>query len=122
MRKLNTADVFAAARVIRASGMRDHLIPLIQRAAAEVEGLQGEEKKSVLSKIGINGVLTVLEAMAEKKSEDAIYEVLSGPFECLPADVQAMPLDELTDKLRQVAEENHLKDFFGYVSGILGKT
>ena len=60
--------------------------------------------------------------MAERKSEAAIYEVLAGPMECSAEDVEKMPLDELLPKLRQIAEENRLKDFFGYVSGILGKT
>lgn len=123
MRKLNTADVFAAARVIRASGMRDQLLPIIQKAAEETKA--AEDKKAmdaILSRIGINGFLTVLEALAERKSEAAIYEVLAGPMECSAEDVEDMPLEDLIPMLRQIAEENQLKDFFGYVSGILGKT
>lgn len=123
MRKLNTADVFAVARVIRASGMRDQLLPIIQKAAEETKA--AEDKKAmdaVLSRIGINGFLTVLEALAEQKSEAAIYEVLAGPMECSSEDVEKMPLEDLLPMLRQIAEENRLKDFFGYVSGILGKT
>lgn len=123
MRKLNTSDVFAAARVIRASGMRDHLLPVIRQAAEDVNGAEDQRaKEEILSRIGINGFLTVLEAMAERKSEAAIYEVLAGPMECSAEDVEKMPLDDLLPKLRQIAEENRLKDFFGYVSGILGKT
>lgn len=123
MRKLNTADVFAVARVIRASGMRDQLLPIIQKAAEETKA--AEDKKAmdaILSRIGINGFLTVLEALAERKSEAAIYEVLSGPMECSAEDVENMPLESLIPKLRQIIEENQLKDFFVYVSGILGKT
>ena len=123
MRKLNTADVFAVARVIRASGMRDQLLPIIQKAAEETKA--AEDKKAmdaILSRIGINGFLTVLEALAEQKSEAAIYEVLAGPMECSAEDVEKMPLEDLLPMLRQLAEENRLKDFFGYVSGILGKT
>ena len=123
MRKLNTADVFAAARVIRASGMRDQLLPVIQKAAAEANNAEDEKAKdAILSKIGINGFLTVLEAMAERKAESAIYEVLAGPMECSSEDVEKMPLEDLLPKLRQIAEENQLKNFFGYVSGILGNT
>ena len=36
MRKLNTADVFAVARFIRASGMRNQLLPVIRQAAEEI--------------------------------------------------------------------------------------
>lgn len=123
MRKLNTADVFAAARVIRASGMRDQLLPIIRQAVEEAN--KAEDKKTrdaILSKIGINGFLTVLEAMAERKAEAAIYVALAGPMECSAEEVEKMPLDDLLQKLRQIAEDNRLKDFFGYVSGILGKT
>ena len=123
MRKLNTADVFAVARFIRASGMRDKLLPIIQRAAEEANASEDQEDRdAVLSRIGINGFLTVLEAMAERKSEAAIYEVLAGPMECSAEEVEKMPLEDLLPMLRQIAEENRLKDFFGYVSGILGKT
>ena len=114
MRKLNTADVFAVARFIRASGMRNQLLPVIRQAAEEANGAEDQEDR--------DGFLTVLEAMAERKSEAAIYEVLAGPMECSAEDVEKMPLDELLPNLRQIAEENRLKDFFGYVSGILGKT
>ena len=37
MRKLNTADVFAVARFIRASGMRNQLLPVIRQAAEEAK-------------------------------------------------------------------------------------
>ena len=42
----------------------------------------------------------------------------------LPGAVQCPTIEMrvVLPKLRQIAEENRLKDFFGYVSGILGKT
>ena len=112
MRKLNTSDVFALARVVRASGIRDELRPLIKRAA---------ESDAPVEDVGIDGLLTVMETLAEHKAERAIYEVLAGPFEMSADDVAAMPLDILALQLKTLAEENQLKRFFGYVSGILGK-
>lgn len=112
MRKLNTSDVFAMARVVRASGMREELRGLIKRAA---------ESGAKVEDVGIDGFLTILEALAEKKAESAIYEVLSGPFEVTVQEVSVMQLDELTEKLTQLAEGNDLKRFFKWLSGILGK-
>lgn len=112
MRKLNTSDVFAMARVVRASGMREELRALIKRAA---------ESGAKVEDVGIDGFLTILEALAEKKAESAIYEALSGPFEVTAQEVSVMQLDELTEKLTQLAEENDLNRFFKWLSGILGK-
>ena len=112
MRKLNTADVFAAARVIRASGMKSELQALVKRAA---------ESDSPVEDVGIEGFLTIMEALAERKSEQAIYELMSGPLEMEPQAVAALPLDDLATMLQEMAKEMDLKSFFGYVSGMIGK-
>lgn len=112
MRKLNTSDVFALARVIRASGIRDELRPLIRRAS---------ESNAPVEDVGIDGFMTIMEALAERKAENAIYEALSGPFEVSAEDIANMPLPQMVEKLSALAQENELKSFFGYVSGILGK-
>lgn len=112
MRKLNTADIFAMARIVRASGVREDLREVIRRVAEN-----GMEATSV----GIEGFLVILEAAAEKKAENAIYEALAGPLEIPAADIAAMELDVLLKNLKQLAEENDLKNFFGLVSRILGK-
>lgn len=113
MRKLNTADVFAAARVIRASGMKAELQALVKRAA---------ESDSPVEDVGIEGFLTIMEALAEKKSEQAIYELMSGPLEMTPQAVAELPLDQLAEMLQEMAKEMDLKRFFSYVSGMIGKS
>ena len=112
MRKLNTADVFAMARIVRASGLRDDLREVILRVS---------EKGLSTAAVGIDGMLVVMEAVAEKKAESAIYEALAGPFEIPAADIATMELDVLLDNLKQLAEANDLKRFFDLVSRILGK-
>ena len=88
MRPLITSDVFAAVRIIRASGMREELKQLIRRAL---------ESDTPAESVGIEGFLVIAEAMAEKKSEDAIYEFLAGPFEITPGEVAALPVDKLLE-------------------------
>ena len=66
-------------------------------------------------------ILALLEALAEKKSEAAIYQLLAGPFEKTAEEVEKMELPELFENLRTLSESNDLKVFFSYVSGIVGK-
>lgn len=112
MRKLNTTDVFAMARIIRASGIRDELRALIQRVSGS---------DTPVAAVGIDGFLIIMEAVAEHKAERAVYEALSGPFEMTADEVAALDLDELTELFTQLAKENNLKRFFDFVSRILGK-
>lgn len=112
MRKLNTADVFAAARVIRASGVRIELRELIARAA---------ESDTPIKSVGIEGFLVVAEALAEKKAEQALYDFLSGPLEMPSAEIPLLPIDELMAKLLELTAKVNWKDFFKSVSGIAGK-
>lgn len=112
MRKLITADVFATARIIKASGMREELKQLIKRAVNSGESAEN---------IGIEGFLVIAEALAEKNSENAIYAALAGPFEMSAEDVAALPLDELMANLAELVQSCNVSNFFKNVSGILGK-
>jgi hypothetical protein len=112
MRKLNTSDVFAMARIVRASGVRNELRPLIKAAA---------QSERPVEDVGIDGFLCILEALAEQKAENAIYAALSGPFEMTPNEVETLPLDQLVEQLKALVAENDLKHFFDCVSRILGK-
>lgn len=112
MRKLNTSDVFSMARIVRASGVRNELRPLIKAAA---------ESDRPVEDVGIDGFLCILEALAERKAESAIYEVLSGPLEMTADEVAKLPLDQLVEQLKALVAENNLKYFFDCVSRILGK-
>ena len=113
MRKLNTSDVFAFARIVKASGMREELKKILKDVAAS------EEKD--LEDVGMDTILAILEALSEKQSEAAIYKLLAGPFETTAEEVETMELPELAENLRTLSEENDLKAFFNYVSGIAGK-
>ena len=113
MRKLNTSDVFAFARIVKASGMREELKKILKdMAASEDQNLED---------VGIDTILALLEALSEKQSETAIYKMLAGPFEKTAEEVEKMELPELFENLRTLSEENDLKTFFNYVSGIVGK-
>lgn len=112
MKKLQTADVFKAMRLVQRSGARERLISVIKRIASE--GMTQEEA-------GIAGILAVVEAVSDEGCEKAIYEFFSGPFECAPEDVARMELSELCTKLEQLKEENDLGNFFRVLSQLISK-
>ena len=71
--------------------------------------------------VGIEGILSLIEILAEKKCEQAIYEVLAGPFEMAPKEVEQMDLIALAENLETLAKENDLKRFFTLLAGLLSK-
>ena len=115
MRKINTADVFAFARVIKASGMREQLTAFIRKLAAQ-------DKELDVEAVGYEGLLVMIEALAERKAENALYEALGSIAEMKPSDIQNLPPAEFFKLFKDISEENDIKAFFGYVSGILGKS
>lgn len=111
MRKINTADVFEAMRLIQKSGLKDKLVPVIKN-------LSGQED---LLDVGITGVLSMVEVFAESKCEKMIYEWLSGPLEVEANSIAEMDLGQLADSLEALGRDNDLKRFFTVLSGLISK-
>lgn len=113
MRKLVTTDVFEALRLVKKSGLKEELAPLIKDIA---------QKGTSAIDSGIMGILTVVEIFAENKCEQMIYGLLAGPFEMKPEEVAGLELDVLAEKLEQLGKENDIRRFFTVLSGLLSKT
>lgn len=118
MRKLNTADVFAFCRLVKATDAREQLRGIVSAVAKRKDA--GEPVD--VTQVGVDGVLAIVEAAVEPKAEALVYKFLSGPLECKPEDVASMDLADLIPALREMAEINNLTVFFDSVSGILGKS
>ena len=112
MRKLQTADVFNAMRMIKKANLKEEIKPYLMMAAS------GEVN---VEEVGIEGVLGLIETMSEQKIESAIYEVLAGPFEMTADEVAKMDLDKMIECLETLGKENNLKVFFKSLSGLIGK-
>ena len=113
MRNLITSDVFAFARIVKASGIRDEL-------TAKMMELQKTENAD-LRRVGLDTVLMIIEALSEKKAERSIYEFLGPIMEMTADEVAALPANEFIDAIKRIGEENDLASFFSVVSGALGK-
>lgn len=103
MRKLVTKDVFAALRLVQKSGLKEQLVPVIEKLAENPESIE---------RSGIIGVLTIVEVFTDNKCENLIYEWLASPFETTPKKVGEMELEEFMDKLTELVEGNDLHNFF----------
>ena len=115
MRKLNGTDVFSLVRLIKASGVREQLKKIIDDIAKNgTENLNTEE-------LGINAMITIFDALAERKMEQAIWDFLAPIMEMTADEVSQLDLKSLFGAINSIAEENDLKNFFSYVSSILGK-
>ena len=114
MRKLITSDIFAFARVIKASGMREDLTAMVRKLAAQDKPLDVES-------VGYEGILIMIEALAERKAEAALYEALAPVAEKKPEEIRSLSPAEFFNLFKEIAEENDVEAFFGYVSDILGK-
>lgn len=109
MRKLQTQDLFNALRLIKKANLREEIKPLLKIA--------GEGNMSV-EDVGIEGILYFIEILSEKKAENAIYEILAGPFETTAKDIEKMDLFELTENIEILLKENNIKCFFTLLAGL----
>lgn len=103
MRKLKTSDIFAFSRCIKAIGVKEEL----QNIANDMKQVKDQEK------FGIEVMYKLFELASEKKSEKAIYEFLSGPFEMDPKEIENMALNDLFEELKVFSEDaSVLASFF----------
>ncbi len=112
MRKLQPSDLFTALRLIKKANLKEEIKPILKLASS------GELK---VEDVGIEGILSVIEIISEKKSEQAFFDILSGPFEMDAKQVAALDLNEFADKIEQLVRENDLNRFFILLAGLNSK-
>lgn len=106
MRKLETADIFAACRCMKAIGLKEK----IRERAQDAENMSDVWGK------GFDFLWDVFDAATESGGEEQIYNFLSGPFEASPEDVRQMPPALLFANLKTLAEDNDLLSFFNFAA------
>ena len=99
-------------RLIKKAGIKEGIKPYVMMAASGDLSIED---------VGIEGVLGLIEMLSESKSEQAIYEVLAGPFEMTADEVAQMELEPFMETLQILSKENNLKVFFKSLSGLIGK-
>lgn len=110
MRKLNTSDIFAAFRVVKAAGIREELKPVLRKIS---------EGNTNLQDIGIEVILTLMEAAGGTKTEEAVNAFFAAPLEMTKDEFSNLGLEELIEKLKELAKENDLASFFNALSDLM---
>lgn len=106
MRKLKTADVFAATRLIKKLGLKEEAKAIAEKA---------DEVKDIWA-MGFDFVWGIFDRATDTNGEALLCEYLAGPFEKTPEEVADMELSELMSGVKQLAEENDLLPFFKNVA------
>lgn len=114
MRQLRTHDLFTAMKVVKNLNISEE-IKSIAAEMANGKSLKQQEQ------IGAQLILTVIGNMGDDHAEKAVYNFLSGPFECDPEEIREMELPELREKIREFIELIGIdgwKDFFGSLASM----
>lgn len=101
MRKLNTSDVFSLARLIKEIGIKED----IKKLSTSVN------ENTDIKEAGFDLIFTVIEKFAEKNSEPALYNFLSGPLEIDPEEVGKVELFTLVENILEIADIEKWKAF-----------
>ena len=121
MRKLIASDVFAALRVVSAIEKKQDIETTIKDLVKNAENetkADGDDKTAkernddFIVRVGVSGVFKIIEIATEARVEGRVYELLAGPFEMPPADVQNMPLPDFVENVTRLTKENDLSSFF----------
>lgn len=122
LRKLNTTDIFAAARMVKRLSIKEELKALVadltvQGESAEVES-EKEEETSEKSKmeIGIDIFFSVLEIFTNENAEQELYQFLSGPLGISAYEVGSLELERIAEALMKIADIERWKDFLSRVA------
>lgn len=111
MKRLETADLFKAARILKSSGLKEKIKPMLEAAA---------QKGADALNIGIDAVLAAVGTLAETGTEKALYDVFAGPFEKSPEEMAHLDIIELCDGIEWLWKEGNLQAFCERLSGLIG--
>lgn len=103
MRKINTADTFAAMRVIKAAGVKDE----IKKIALDIEDKRKKKIKftsEMQKQMGAELFFSIIDGLAEKKAELLMYDLLAGPLEMDPKDISELSIQDLFEKIAELSK------------------
>jgi phage terminase large subunit-like protein len=108
-----THAFFPITAAYKKAGIKDRITEI----AKEVQ----DNKNVSQEEAGVEIAFAVLEAFTENKGESAFYDLLSGPFEMKPKDIQKQDLSKTIEMLIKLSEESNLLVFFKSEGRLLAK-
>jgi len=119
MRKLNTQDLFNFTKIMKAANLKEELQPLFSKGKAIKVKAKDENIEDNVKQIGIEAILTVIEACGNAGVEDKVYKFLAGPFEMDEKAIAGLSIEALFEKFEQLAGENNLTVFFNRAANLM---
>lgn len=102
MRKLKTSDIPVFCRCLKKLNVKEQFRTIAQ---------ESDNIKEAWEK-GFDLIWSLFDTATDKEGEVVLYELLSGPFEMTPEEVENLDLDILITNLKTLAAENNLMVFF----------
>lgn len=109
MRKLNTGDAYAFARLITKSGMREEL----KKISAQIT------KASNVDDVGFDAIFAMIGCLCGSAEERAFYDIIASVAGIDAVTVAELPVMEFYEIVRAIFTEN--RDFFTMLSHSLMK-
>lgn len=104
MRDLRNEDLFAFTRMIKRAKITDN----VKKLVLSIDNLNELNTES----FGYDVLFTILDAAAEKESEQAVYEFLAGPLEMTPKEIAEADPVETIEQVMKIADVEKWKSFF----------
>jgi len=111
MRALNNSDLFAFVRLVKKAKITDK----IKELTLSINNINEINTES----FGYDVMFTIIEAAAEKESEQAVYEFLSGPLETTTEELALADPVETIEKVMQIADVEKWKTFFTSAANLM---
>lgn len=105
MRSLQTQDIFSLARVLKEADI--------------VEVIKNIDKTQDERQVGMSVIFEIVGNCADEYCEEKIYKFLAGPFEMTEKEVRELDLEELIDKIFEIASVEKWKSFLSKASQFL---
>lgn len=107
MKKLTLKHTMKVAKIIKKGNLKKEITQLMEQFKEE---FQGKEEKVNLEQVGMEVILTVVEACGNDEVEKELYSLLGDIFESNT--VEEMTLETLIENFKTLAAENNLIAFF----------
>lgn len=117
LRKLNTGDIFSAARMVKRLGIKEELKTLV----ADFSGQDASEDKEnsperSKTEVGIDICFSILEIFTNENAELELYQFLSAPLGISAYEVGCLELERIAEALMKIADIERWKDFLSRVA------
>lgn len=109
MRKINTADVFKMARLMKSAKLTES----IKRAYTA-----GKEKDANMEEVGMNAIMDIMGSCSDTGTEKCFYELLAGISEKTETEVMNQSLETTVADIKKICEENNIANFLRSASSM----